>query len=119
MQVMLLSKMEIWKEKPDIKTENTDQDHVIDRDHQTITGNDRQDDQAHDHRIDLPIEMVGNMPTEIIRRIETENIQDSDFKRKCFNRVYHIIWSTRDSYVTYDMSNKTFQFDHAFETSSD
>ena len=84
MQVMLLSKMKIWKEKPDIKTENTNQDHVIDHDRRTITGNDRQD-QAHDHRIDLPIEMVGNTPTEIIHRIETENIQDSDFIRKCFN----------------------------------
>ena len=75
MQVMQLSKMAIWKEKPDTKAENTDSNHVIDQDRRTIT-DDRQD-QVHDHRIDLPIEMVEN--TLNVIHVETANNQDSVF----------------------------------------
>ena len=60
MQVMRLSKTEILNEKPDFKIENIDLDHVNDRDHQTIIRPDDRPDQAHDHRIDLLIEMVEN-----------------------------------------------------------
>ena len=84
---MQLSKTEIPNEKPDFRTENIDLDH--DRDHRNIIRPDDRPDQVHDHRIDLLIEMVENTQN-VIHHIETENNQDSDFIRKCFNRFYYM-----------------------------